>query len=182
MIYVKSNELYHHGIKGQRWGIRRYQNPDGTLTEAGKKRQERYARYARGGQIAQERKQIRLKTYEHLTKTDPEYTKAYNEAMRIARKYGLDMDDGGGGDRTRWTEEQLERAGKRYWDYSEDYAARQEVLEDSARRHADSEILKKYGDVGVSDMQYYENVNSAIGFGIFAVAAAGAVALTHIIH
>lgn len=31
------NELYHHGIKGQRWGIRRYQNPDGTLTEAGKK-------------------------------------------------------------------------------------------------------------------------------------------------
>ena len=32
------DELYHHGIKGQRWGVRRYQNPDGTLTEAGKKR------------------------------------------------------------------------------------------------------------------------------------------------
>lgn len=31
-------ELYHHGIKGQRWGIRRYQNEDGSLTEAGKKR------------------------------------------------------------------------------------------------------------------------------------------------
>lgn len=33
-------ELYlaHHGIKGQQWGVRRYQNPDGTLTEAGKKR------------------------------------------------------------------------------------------------------------------------------------------------
>lgn len=30
--------LIHHGIKGQKWGIRRYQNPDGTLTEAGKKR------------------------------------------------------------------------------------------------------------------------------------------------
>ena len=29
--------LMHHGIKGQKWGIRRYQNPDGTLTEAGKK-------------------------------------------------------------------------------------------------------------------------------------------------
>lgn len=34
-------ELYHHGIKGQRWGIRRYQNPDGSLTEAGKRRQAR---------------------------------------------------------------------------------------------------------------------------------------------
>ena len=31
--------LVHHGIKGQRWGIRRYQNEDGTLTEAGRKRE-----------------------------------------------------------------------------------------------------------------------------------------------
>ena len=32
------NELYHHGIKGQRWGYRRFQNEDGTLTDAGKNR------------------------------------------------------------------------------------------------------------------------------------------------
>ena len=31
-------ELYHHGILGMKWGIRRYQNKDGSLTEAGKKR------------------------------------------------------------------------------------------------------------------------------------------------
>ena len=31
-------ELYHHGIKGQRWGIRRYQNQDGSYTKAGRKR------------------------------------------------------------------------------------------------------------------------------------------------
>lgn len=32
------NELFHHGVKGMKWGVRRYQNPDGTLTSEGKKR------------------------------------------------------------------------------------------------------------------------------------------------
>lgn len=33
-----TDELYHHGTKGMKWGIRRYQNKDGSLTAAGKKR------------------------------------------------------------------------------------------------------------------------------------------------
>lgn len=36
--YYYSTELYHHGIKGQKWGVRRFQNQNGTLTPAGKKR------------------------------------------------------------------------------------------------------------------------------------------------
>lgn len=35
---IKNNVLGHSGIKGQKWGIRRYQNEDGSLTEEGKKR------------------------------------------------------------------------------------------------------------------------------------------------
>lgn len=31
-----NRELYHHGIKSQKWGVRRYQNADGSLTNAGK--------------------------------------------------------------------------------------------------------------------------------------------------
>ena len=44
------NELYHHGVKGQKWGVRRYQNKDGSLTLAGKKRalkmQDQYTRFS----------------------------------------------------------------------------------------------------------------------------------------
>lgn len=47
---VPSPELYHHGIQGQKWGVRRYQNDDGSYTSAGRehygigKKKERQAR------------------------------------------------------------------------------------------------------------------------------------------
>ncbi len=35
------NEIHHHGILGMKWGVRRFQNADGSLTEAGKRRVEK---------------------------------------------------------------------------------------------------------------------------------------------
>lgn len=37
-ILGPDGELYHAGVKGMKWGVRRYQKPDGSLTSAGKKR------------------------------------------------------------------------------------------------------------------------------------------------
>ena len=59
--YVMNSELYHHGILGQKWGVRRYQNEDGTLTEQGREHygygeyeseKDRINRVAKGAVIA----------------------------------------------------------------------------------------------------------------------------------
>lgn len=125
-------ELYHWGIKGMKWGVRRYQNKDGSLTEAGKRRlsknitskktdtteADKYAREAiesvRG-----------FKDYKH--------SKVYRDAKRNVENY-RDYKDAYWKltDRIRWGV--TDTLNKKYGDY--------ETLE----RNGDTKAMKKFND------------------------------------
>lgn len=57
---VKQTELYHHGIKGMKWGVRRFQKKDGTLTPAGKKRYDEPNTSNENGQKVKKKSKHRL--------------------------------------------------------------------------------------------------------------------------
>lgn len=90
-----NNELYHHGVKGQRWGVRRYQNPDGTLTPAGQKHLDKYKKRElaaldyRMNRLSKE-KQKTMGYY------DKDIEKIHNKAVKRSKKViaqGKDPDD-----------------------------------------------------------------------------------------
>lgn len=95
--------LVHHGIKGQKWGVRRYQNEDGSLTPAGKKR------------ISKQYERESKKTMSDLSRS---YNRMQLNAYNRAADY---MNDGG---IARFNEAQRKKYGEKYAErdsYVEDY-------------------------------------------------------------
>ena len=78
--YQRTDELYHHGILGMKWGVRRYQNKDRSLTNAGKKcKKKRY-------ESADEKEANRLRKKKSYELSNTEIRKI-NERRRLEKEY-----------------------------------------------------------------------------------------------
>lgn len=84
---MTNNSLYHHGIKGQKWGKRRFQNKDGSLTPAGKQRYITVAQASRNADRAA--KDARKKSFAESRATDSgigSYRRAANKASAAEKE------------------------------------------------------------------------------------------------
>jgi len=78
--YLPDNwdSLAHYGIKGMKWGVRRYQNSDGSYTSAGKKRRKQYS------SDYEDTRSLRKKSYKELSNQE---LKQLNKRMNLESEY-----------------------------------------------------------------------------------------------
>lgn len=88
----KNTELYHYGVEGMRWGVRRYQNPDGSYTSLGKRRERKHYKAERKkieAEITRDRKKA---LNEMRSLSDEELNARTNRLRKEKEFYNLNKD------------------------------------------------------------------------------------------
>ena len=153
------NELMHYGVMGMKWGVRRYQNSDGTLTNAGK---EHYGINSNGKYsrpelkvIRNERARVKDEAYKN-SKQYKEIKELEKQASELAKKYDFDQDDGGGG-----TTKADQAAGRKYMRLWDDIALLEDEADFEAQEKATEYIIEKYGEVAIEQLKTQDNLRAA---------------------
>lgn len=85
------NYLAHHGVKGMRWGVRRYQNYDGSYTQKGL---ERYRKADQAHEDAKQKAKETKQAYKNGTATKDQYKTAKGEVKVTKRALDKSYDKG----------------------------------------------------------------------------------------
>lgn len=143
---MSSGKLYHHGIKGQKWGVRRYQNPDGTLTPEGQARYNEGASTLRGrAEISKQNRRImrsnqsKDKLVAERNEWEKRRTNAYDKKISRmeAKKARL--------------ESRIQKKEQKKKAFIDDYRMRTKAVERGYKKYADT--IAKYRDAKVMSIK-----------------------------
>lgn len=86
--YHYTDEIYHHGIKGQKWGVRRFQNEDGSLTPAGKRRYKEDGTFKSDKELKKEMVKYREGLLEESRwKVDEEWDEVHSDELDLREEF-----------------------------------------------------------------------------------------------
>lgn len=172
-ILTSNGELYHWGIKGQKWGVRRYQNKDGSLTAAGRKRYSDDPKVAESKAAVKQAKKDRSKA---LTK----YNKAYSKYYALPTKGNSKRLDEAL-DNLRKAESSLESTKFKYGVNKEAARLREKGYNNQNKSKHRQDLEEKYKKLGLTDEEAQAAANKRIrterivaGAAVLSVAACAA--------
>lgn len=154
------DEIQHHGVKGMKWGVRRFQPYQKGKTvkggkEVGKAKSKREIRKENREAVKQKnnpkgvslrqlkKERVRIAKEEHAKakkSVEKEINKELKELSDFARKNGLDQDDGGGGS---------SKAGAEFNRRLENIQMRQYDLTSQVNKKTATRLIEEYGDTAV---------------------------------
>ena len=137
-----SGELYHYGIKGMKWGVRRYQNPDGSLTAAGKKK---------ARQEYREDNKLAFKLGKEASIYGHAAAKSMNRTIKVENKLNkqYEKDPDGARLKTRLLREKWNASAKTTAQLLDEYNA----ARDAGEKHCKS-LIDKYGKDAIMPIKY----------------------------